>query len=218
MFKIFARDLTQPFSSLPHELQKQRQGWKSCSRTGSPCSSGGPGMSMSTTTRNIHHTYIHMYIYIYMHIYIYIYIYIHIYIYTYIYIYIYIYSHDIIYITLHCYTSQHIHSYIHIHIHIDTDIDIYTYTYSAHADVVQQVTRLLLRHEMQIQSLQADTRLHLYLRNGAQSFLPNLYGIATEWSRLRQEEPGKIVNPLRVVLPQAVLQEMKTITKLVIAK
>ena len=145
---------------------------------------------MSTTTRNIHHTYIHVYIYIY--------------------------SHDIIYITLHCYTSQHI--YIHIHIHIGTDTDIYTYTYSAHADVVQQVTRLLLRHEMQIPNLQPDTRLHLYLRNGAQSFLPDLYGIATEWSRLQQEEPGKIVNPLRVVLLQAVLQEMKTIIKLVIAK
>ena len=84
--------------------------------------------------------------------------------------------------------------------------------------LLRKVATLLVRHELSLQNLQMDTRLHFYMRGGAQSFLPNLYGIATEWSRLRQEDPTKITSPLRVVLMKAVLQEMATRARLILEK
>ena len=42
--------------------------------------------------------------------------------------------------------------------------------------------------------------------------------MATEWSRLRKDEPAKITSPLRVVLLQAVLMEMETRAKLALQK
>ena len=78
--------------------------------------------------------------------------------------------------------------------------------------------RLLIHHELQLQSLQQDCKLHLYLRSGQRSFLPNLHGMATEWSRLRKEEPQKISSPLRVILLQAVLVEMDTRVQLALQK
>ncbi|CAE7224979.1 unnamed protein product [Symbiodinium sp. KB8] len=84
--------------------------------------------------------------------------------------------------------------------------------------LLRKVATLLVRHELSLQNLQMDTRLHFYMRGGAQSFLPNLYGIATEWSRLRQEDPTKISSPLRVVRMKAVLQEMATRARLILEK
>ncbi|CAE7677705.1 unnamed protein product [Symbiodinium sp. CCMP2592] len=80
------------------------------------------------------------------------------------------------------------------------------------------MARLLLRHEQQLQSIQQDCKLHLYLRSGKESFLPNLCEIAKEWSRLRRDEPGKINSPLRTLLLRATLQEMETRIKLTISK
>ena len=84
--------------------------------------------------------------------------------------------------------------------------------------LLRKMATLLVRHELSIQDLQMDTRLHFYMRSGAQSFLPNLYGIANEWGRLREEDPTKITSPLRVVLMKAVLQEMATRARLILDK
>ena len=60
---------------------------------------------------------------------------------------------------------------------------------------------------------------HMYaFASGPQSFLPNLHGMAAEWSRLRKDEPEKLTSPLRVVLLKAVLMEMETRAKLAIQK
>eukprot|EP00439_Symbiodinium_sp_Y106_P022921 s7586_g2.t2 len=84
--------------------------------------------------------------------------------------------------------------------------------------LLHRLLRLLIHHELQLQSLQQDCKLHLYLRSGQRSFLPNLHGMATEWSRLRREEPQKIGSPLRVILLQAVLVEMDTRVQLALQK
>ncbi|CAE7364632.1 unnamed protein product, partial [Symbiodinium sp. CCMP2592] len=81
-------------------------------------------------------------------------------------------------------------------------------------DLVTQISKLLLRHELQLQNLQGDTKLHLYLRTGAQSFLPSLFAIAREWGKLYREEPAKLGMSLRETLLVALLREMATRAKL----
>ncbi|CAE7411893.1 unnamed protein product [Symbiodinium sp. CCMP2592] len=81
-------------------------------------------------------------------------------------------------------------------------------------DLVMQISKLLLRHELQLQNLQGDTKLHLYLRTGAQSFLPSLFAIAREWGKLYREEPAKLGMSLRETLLVALLREMATRAKL----
>ncbi|CAE7668683.1 unnamed protein product [Symbiodinium sp. CCMP2592] len=92
------------------------------------------------------------------------------------------------------------------------------HSWTSSGDLTGQMARLLLRHEQQLQSIQQDCKLHLYLRSGKESFLPNLCEIAKEWSRLRRDEPGKINSPLRTLLLKATLQEMETRIKLTISK
>ncbi|CAE7361477.1 unnamed protein product [Symbiodinium sp. CCMP2592] len=92
------------------------------------------------------------------------------------------------------------------------------HSWTSSGDLTGQMARLLLRHEQQLQSIQQDCKLHLYLRSGKESFLPNLCEIAKEWSRLRRDEPGKINSPLRTLLLKAILQEMETRIKLTISK
>ena len=94
----------------------------------------------------------------------------------------------------------------------------HTVQWQTSSDLTGQLARLLIHHELQLQSLQQDCKLHLYLRSGQRSFLPNLHGMATEWSRLRREEPQKIGSPLRVILLQAVLVEMDTRVQLALQK
>ncbi|CAE7250752.1 unnamed protein product [Symbiodinium sp. CCMP2592] len=92
------------------------------------------------------------------------------------------------------------------------------HSWTSSGDLTGQMARLLLRHEQQLQSIQQDCKLHLYLRSGKESFLPNLCEVAKEWSRLRRDEPGKINSPLRTLLLRATLQEMETRIKLTISK
>ncbi|CAE7795363.1 unnamed protein product [Symbiodinium sp. CCMP2592] len=92
------------------------------------------------------------------------------------------------------------------------------HSWTSSADLTGQMARLLLRHEQQLQSIQQDCKLHLYLRSGKESFLPNLCEIAKEWSRLRRDKPGNINSPLRTLLLRATLQEMETRIKLTLSK
>ena len=57
----------------------------------------------------------------------------------------------------------------------------------------------------------------LHARRGA-VVSPESLRIATEWGRLRQEDPTKITSPLRVVLMKAVVQEMATRARLILDK
>ena len=85
-------------------------------------------------------------------------------------------------------------------------------------DLLHQLSRLVLRHELQLQNVQSDTKIHLYLRTGAHSFLPSLFSIAREWGRLYRDEPQKLGLSLRETLLIALLKEMATRAKLVLNK
>ena len=85
-------------------------------------------------------------------------------------------------------------------------------------DLLHQLSRLVLRHELQLQNVQSDTKIHLYLRTGAHSFLPSLFSIAREWGRLYRDEPQKLGLSLRETLLIALLKEMATRAKLVMNK
>ena len=68
------------------------------------------------------------------------------------------------------------------------------------------------------QNVQSHTKIHLYLRTGAHSFLPSLFSIAREWGRLFRDEPQKLSLSLRETLLVALLKEMATRAKLVMNK
>ena len=67
-------------------------------------------------------------------------------------------------------------------------------------DLLNQLSRLVIRHELQLQNVQSDTKIHLYLRTGPTPSSPRFFSIGREWGRLFRDEPQKLSLSLRETL------------------
>ncbi|OLP94688.1 hypothetical protein AK812_SmicGene23285 [Symbiodinium microadriaticum] len=74
--------------------------------------------------------------------------------------------------------------------------------------VMEQMARMMLRHERQLQSLQQDQKLHLFLRPEAPaSAVPLMVKVAQTWRKLMDE--GKVRSSLRETMLRELIQELR---------
>ncbi|OLP78151.1 hypothetical protein AK812_SmicGene41706 [Symbiodinium microadriaticum] len=74
--------------------------------------------------------------------------------------------------------------------------------------LMEQMARMMLRHERQLQSLQQDQKLHLFLRPEAPaSAVPLMVKVAQTWRKLMDE--GKVRSSLREAMLRELIQELR---------
>ena len=78
-------------------------------------------------------------------------------------------------------------------------------------ELLMQVAKIALRHELQLHTLQQDTRLYMFLKpNQEYSALPLMLQLATEWRTTTEQTPDKLTMSLREVMIRGLLKEWKT--------
>ena len=77
-------------------------------------------------------------------------------------------------------------------------------------DLLMKVAKIALRHELQLHSLQQDTRLYIFLKpNQEYSVLPLMLQLATEWRATMEQTPEKLTVSLREVMIRGLLKEWR---------
>ena len=84
---------------------------------------------------------------------------------------------------------------------------------SEEMEIIQQLSRIVLRHEDQLLRIQMDTLLIFQLRSnvdGAFAVLPTLYETANEWKRRHQQDPKNVDKSLRQTVLLRLIQELRS--------
>ena len=75
--------------------------------------------------------------------------------------------------------------------------------------MVQQLAKLVLRHEDSVNLWRAESSYVLFVRTGIPSSLvPSLFAAKAEWKPLKDEQPDKVRRPMRNVLFSCLVREM----------
>ena len=84
---------------------------------------------------------------------------------------------------------------------------------SEEMEIIQQLSKLVLRHEDQLLRIQMDTLLIFQLRtnvDGAFAVLPTLYETANEWKRRHQQDLKSVDKSLRQTVLLRLIQELRS--------